>query len=59
MERPQPLPDLPARRSQSAEAARRMEVERVLAMTPLERVRLALRLGRRMRRLSELATRAP
>ncbi len=53
------IPDLPARKSASADLARHAELERVFAMTPLDRVRLALRLGRRMRRLGELASRAP
>ena len=35
----------------AADAARRAEIERVRSMTPLERVALALDLGRRLRSL--------
>jgi hypothetical protein len=53
----EPLADLPERKSASADAARRAEAERVLALTPLERAKLALRLGHRMRVISEHVTR--
>lgn len=40
------------RRSRCADAARKLHIERTLAMAPIERIRLALSLGRRLRRLS-------
>lgn len=45
-----------ARRSASADDARRREVERVLAMSPRERALLALRLGRRTRAWAALSS---
>jgi hypothetical protein len=41
----------PARRSASAEASRADEIARTWAMTPLERIALALSLGRRRQAL--------
>lgn len=43
-----------ARRSASGEASRREEIERVKKMSPVERMGLALRLGRRRVELLEL-----
>lgn len=47
------LRTLGARRSRSAEAAREKALAEIRAMSPDERVALALRLGRRMRALRE------
>lgn len=41
------------RPSKSADAARREQIAEELAMSPRERVLLALRLGRRMKRLQQ------
>jgi hypothetical protein len=47
-------PTLSGRRySASNEASRREEIERIKKMTPLERIGLALALGRRRKRLME------
>jgi len=46
------------RHSRSAEAARRVEIERVREMSPLERAQLALRLGRRDRAVRRMAVAA-
>ncbi|MDX2051741.1 MAG: hypothetical protein SFV15_05070 [Polyangiaceae bacterium] len=43
------------KRSKVAAEGRRVELEAVLKMTPLERAQLALRLGRRDRAVRELA----
>jgi hypothetical protein len=48
-------PSSGARKSRSADEARRRQIERELAMTPLERALLALRLGRSSRYYAELA----
>ena len=42
------------RRSKSADEAKRAEIERVVRMTPLERVALALALGRRRQEIERL-----
>lgn len=42
------------RYSKSAEESRRAEIERIKAMTPLERMGMALALGRRRRALAAL-----
>ena len=44
---------LERRPSKSADEARRREIARILAMTPVERALLALRLGRRMRSITD------
>jgi len=41
------------RKSGSAEAARKAELERIVAMTPVERMALALSLGRRRLELEQ------
>jgi len=55
MSRQQPL--LGLRRSKSADEARRAQIARELAMSPLDRALLALALGRRDRLYAELAKR--
>lgn len=44
-----------ARRSKSIEESRQAELERIIAMSPMERAALALSLGRRQRALASMA----
>lgn len=47
-----PLSVLTGRSSPSAEASKRVEIERDLRLSPLERVEKALRLGRELRAIA-------
>ena len=53
----EPAPVTPSRPSASADASRAAELERVRAMTVLERMALALALGRRCRTVAALVRR--
>ena len=41
------------RKSRSADTARELHIERTWALDPIERIRLSLSLGRRLRRLAD------